>query len=226
MDDNTLFQLMRDELFSAVVGDIMDKMGLLNQFLPPYLGVLNDDMVIAGRAMTVLEADVCCEVAIGSVNPVSAKPFGYMLEALDSLQPGEVYICTGSSPEYALWGGLMTTRAMQLGAAGAVLDGYIRDTKEILAQGFPVMARGRYAQDQGPRGKVMDFRVPIKLGMTVINPGDVVFGDLDGVLIIPKQVEAEVIKLSLEKVRGESAVRKALEQGMPAVEAFEKFGIM
>jgi regulator of RNase E activity RraA len=204
----------------------MDKMGLQNQFLPPYLAPLSDNMVVAGRAMTVLEADVFSAVDTGSANPISAKPFGLMLEALDSLKPGEVYICTGSSPSYALWGGLMSIRAMQLGAAGSVLDGYVRDTREILELGYPIMARGRYAQDQGPRGKVIDFQVPIRIGGAHVNPGDIIFGDIDGVLVIPKAVESEVIRLSLEKVRGESAVRKALEKGMSTVDAFEKFGVM
>ncbi|MEE9319743.1 MAG: RraA family protein [Granulosicoccus sp.] len=226
MDDSDLFQLLRVDLFTAVIGDTMDKMGLQNQFLPPYLAPLSDKMVVAGRAMTVLEADFFSAVDTGSANPISAKPFGLMLEALDSLQPGEVYICTGSSPNYALWGGLMSIRAMQLGAAGSVLDGYVRDTREILELGYPIMARGRYAQDQAPRGKVIDFQVPIRIGGVHVNPGDIIFGDIDGVLVIPKAVESEVIRLSLEKVRGESAVRKALEKGMSTVDAFEKFGVM
>lgn len=225
-DDAELYQLIRDELFTAVVGDVMDKIGLQNQFLPPYFSTLHDDMIVVGRAMTVLEADVFSEAEDGTANPISAKPFGLMFEALDSLKPGEVYICTGASPNYALWGGLMSTRAMQLNAAGAILDGYVRDTKEILALGFPVISRGRYAQDQGPRGKVMDYRVPIKIGAALIAPGDIIFGDLDGVLVIPKAVEDRVIGLAIEKVRGEDTVRQALEGGMTTVQAFGKFGIM
>jgi regulator of RNase E activity RraA len=84
-----------------------------------------------------------------------------MLEALDDLKPNEVYICTGGSPRYALWGELMSIRAMHCGAAGAVLDGYSRDTRGILKLGFPTFSHGSYAQDQNPRGKVVDYRVPI-----------------------------------------------------------------
>src|SRR5690606_35013307 len=105
-------------LFSAVVGDVMDKVGLLRQFLSPRIQPLREDMVVIGRAMTVLEADVFAEKTHGSANPMMSKPFGIMLEALDDLKKHEVYICTGSSPAYALWGELMSTRAMKLGAAG------------------------------------------------------------------------------------------------------------
>lgn len=225
-NDTELFNLMRTELFTAVVGDVMDKIGLQTQFLPPYLNVLDRGMIIAGRAMTVLEADVFDEIASGGANPLMAKPFGLMFEALDSLTQNDVYICTGSSPEYALWGGLMSTRALHLGAAGAVLDGYVRDSKEILELGLPVASRGCYAQDQGPRGKVLDYNVPLTIGGVRINPGEIIFGDCDGVLSVPRDQEVAIIDAALEKVRGESAVRKALENGMSTVEAFETFGIM
>ena len=155
-----------------------------------------------------------------------AKPFGLMFEALDSLGENEVYICTGSSPNYALWGGLMSTRALHLKAAGAVLDGYVRDSNEILELGLPVASRGCYAQDQGPRGKVMDYNVPLTIGQVRVNPGDIIFGDCDGVLCVPREHETQVVTAALEKVRGESAVRKALQDGMSTVEAFETFGIM
>ncbi|EGU61842.1 demethylmenaquinone methyltransferase [Vibrio nigripulchritudo ATCC 27043] len=225
-NDNALFARIKEELFSAVIGDVMDKMGYTQQFFPPYLTTLRRDMVIAGRAMTVLEADVFEEVSSESANPIMAKPFGLMFEALDSLKPNDVYVCTGSSPDYALWGGLMSTRAIKLGAAGAILDGYIRDSNEILSLNFPVASRGCYAQDQGPRGKVINYNVPLRVGQVQIQPGDIIFGDCDGVLCIPKEIEDEVISKALEKVRGESEVRKALENGMSTVEAFERFGIM
>lgn len=224
--DAELFALMRSELFTAVVGDVMDKAGLTQQFLPAYLTPLDRSMRIIGRAMTVLEADIDAESVAGSAHPLVAKPFGLMFEALDSLQTDEVYICTGGSPTYALWGGLMSTRAKKLGAAGAVLDGYVRDSNEILALGFPVASRGCYAQDQGPRGKVIDYRIPLRIGQASVLPGDIVFGDCDGVLIVPALQEQDIIAAALEKVRGESSVREALEAGMSTVEAFETFGIM
>jgi regulator of RNase E activity RraA len=120
----------------------------------------------------------------------------------------------------------MSVRALHLGAAGAVLDGYLRDSREILALGLPVASRGCYAQDQGPRGKVMDYDVPLEIGQVRIHPGDIIFADCDGILCVPRAVEADVIAASLEKVRGEDAVRRALETGMSTVDAFAKFGIM
>ena len=154
------------------------------------------------------------------------KPFGLMLEALDDLKPGEVYICTGSSPSYALWGELMSTRATKLGAVGAVVDGYSRDTQGILKLNFPTFSYGRYAQDQGPRGKVIDWRVPIEMNGVRINSGDIIFGDIDGVCVIPRDAEEEVFAAALEKARGEKKVAEAIRNGMGAVEAFAKFGIM
>lgn len=225
-DDNQLFDLMKKELFTAVVGDVMDKLGLYHQFLPPQIQALRPDMMVAGRAMPVLEADVFAETAPASANPLMQKPFGLMLEALDDLQTHEVYICTGASPRYALWGELMSTRAIHLGAAGAVVNGYVRDTNGILSLGFPTFCQGRYAQDQGPRGKVIDFRCRIEMRGVEVKPGDIVFGDIDGVCIVPQEAEEEVIRLALEKANGEKSVQKAIQNGMSACEAFEKFGIM
>ena len=223
-NDDELFHLVRKELYTAVVGDIMDKLGLFNQFLPPQITPLNESSFIIGRAMTVLEADV--NSISSSFNPILNKPFGLMLEALDDLKKNEIYICTGSSPDYALWGELMSVRAQKLGAAGAVVDGYSRDTIGIRNINFPVFSYGRYAQDQAPRGKVIDYRVPIKIKAVNINPGDIVLGDIDGVCIVPKEVEEQVFSLAIEKARGEKMVMKKIEEGMSAKEAFEKYGIM
>lgn len=217
-DDAELFELCRRELFVAVVGDVMDKMGLRRQFLPPEVRPLASSMRTVGRAMTVLEADCFDE---------PKKPFGLMLEALDDLKADEIYVCAGASPTYALWGELMSTRALKLGSAGAVVDGYVRDTDGILALGFPTFGYGSYAQDQGPRGQVLDFRCPIEMKNGVrIETGDVVFGDVDGVCVIPRAAEEEVMRRALEKARGEKTVRKAIEDGMSAAEAFAKYGIM
>jgi regulator of RNase E activity RraA len=226
MMDSELFASIRRELFSAVIGDVMDKMGLRHQFLPPSIQPLALDMVAVGRAMPVLEADFHEDLFAGSNNPLSAKPFGLMLEALDDLKPNEIYLCTGGSPRYACWGELMSTRALRCGAAGAVIHGYSRDTRGILALGFPTFSLGRYAQDQGPRGKVLDFRVPLEIEGVRVAPGDIVFADLDGVCVVPRQAEKDVFAAAFEKVRQEQTVRKALEDGMTAAGAFEKFGVL
>lgn len=224
-DDRELFAMMRAELYSAVIGDILDKMHRYHQFLPARVQPIREHMVVVGRAMTVLEADAFEELSDGR-NPIMKQNFGLMLEALDDLKENEVYICTGSSPSYALVGELMCTRMQILKAAGAVVNGYHRDTKGIVELDFPCFSYGRYAQDQGPRGKVIDFRVPIEIEGVRVNPGDIVFGDLDGVVIIPKEIEREVIERAYEKATGEKMVAEAIRGGMGAKESFDRHGIM
>lgn len=225
-DDTELFALMRERLFPAIVGDILDTLGYLRQFLQPQIKPVAPNMVVAGRAMPVLETLCFSAVEEQGKLPLSRQPFGLLFEALDDLRPNEVYVATGCAPQFALWGGLMTTRAMHLKAAGAVLDGFSRDTTELLELGLPVFSCGGYAQDQGPRGKVVDYRIPVEINGVRVHPGDIVFGDRDGVLIIPKQVEEEAIRKALEKASTESQVRTAILNGMGTVEAFKTFGVM
>lgn len=225
-DDKALYDLIKKELYKAVIGDIMDKMGYTHQFLPPRIRPLRDDMVVVGRAMTVLEADVLEYGQGKGVNPLLKKSFGLMLEALDDLKEGEVYVCSGSSPSYAVWGELMSARAICCKAAGAVVNGYSRDTKGILALNFPCFSYGPYAQDQAPRGKVIDFRVPIDMEGVIVNDGDMLIGDIDGVCAVPRVIEDEVFSKALEKARGERMVLKKIQEGMKAREAFDTYGIM
>lgn len=221
--EEPLFERIRTELYSAVLGDVMDAIGLTRQFLPPEIRALVPGAMIAGRAMTVQEADCAVDVATNG----GAKPFGLMFEALDGLKPGEIYICTGSSPTYALWGGLMSTRARTLGATGAVLDGYHRDTREIRELGFPVFSAGSYAQDQRVRGRVIDFRCDIQFRNGCrVSAGDLVVGDIDGVVIVPAAREQEVLEAAFAKVRGENSVRGMILAGQSTVDIFAKTGIM
>jgi regulator of RNase E activity RraA len=224
--DDELFTLVRKELFTCVVGDVMDNMRLQHQFLPPQIRPLRADTVVIGRAMPVLSVSVFEEKVTGTFNDLMEKPFGMMLEALDDLGPNEIYVNTGSSPRNALWGELMSIRARKLGSGGAVLDGYVRDTKAILKMGFPVFCYGSYGQDSAPRYKVVDYRVPIEIGAVRLRPGDFLFGDIDGVCVIPVEAGVEAFTKALEKARGEKRVRKALEAGSSAVAAFKKHGIM
>ncbi len=224
--DEELFALMRQQLFPAVVGDILDTMGLLKQFLSPGIRPVRNDMVIVGRAMPVLESNCFAASEPAGQLPIGRQPFGLLFQALDDLKPHEVYVATGCAPQFALWGGLMTTRALHLKAAGAVLDGYSRDTPELLQMGLPVFSCGGYAQDQGPRGKVVDYRVAVEINGVRISPGDIVFGDLDGVLVIPRHAEEEAIRKALEKASTENKVRLAIQNGMSTVEAFRTFGVM
>ena len=224
-NDDELFLLAKEKLFVALVGDILDTMGLVHQFLSPQLKPIDPGMVILGRAMPVLEADYFQQSGPGN-SALSEKPFGLMFHALDDLKKNEVYICAGGSLRYAQWGGLMSTRAQKCGAAGAVIHGFHRDTNEILNMGLPVASFGSYAQDQGPRGKVVDWRVPIELDGVRVMPGDVIFGDRDGVLVIPAQAVDDAFHGAFEKAKGENEVLTALQNGMTTVEAFDKFGIM
>ncbi len=223
MTDKELFAVMKKKLFTAVIGDVLDTLGHRRQFLPQPIKPLVSGTKLAGRAMTVLEADY--QEGAGN-GPLADRPFGIMFEALDDLKEDEIYIASGSSFEYALWGGLMSTRARHLKAAGAILNGYIRDTDEIQQLGFPVFSRGSFAQDQGVRGKVIDYRVPIEIEGIRIESGDLIFADDEGVLVVPQQVEAETITLALKKVATENEVAKAIRGGMSSQEAFATFGVM
>ncbi len=220
MTDAELFALIRDRLFTAVIGDVMDKAGLTRQFLPPEIRAIDPDSVLVGRAMPVLVEDV-------KPGNGGSEFYGVMFRALDELKPGEIYLTAGGSPDYALWGGLMTTRAMRLGAVGAVMEGYHRDTREITRLGFPVFSLGAYAQDQKDRGRAMDFRC----GVTFANgakvaPGDIIAGDIDGVVVIPKDTAADIVRDALAKVTGEDDVRRAIEGGEPTGDIFSRTGIM
>lgn len=223
-NESEMLHMMKAELYSSVIGDILDQMGYVHQFLPSRIQPLREHMVVAGWAMTVLEADVCA--GDGGRNPVLQRNFGLMLDALDDLKKDEIYICSGASPSYALVGELMCTRMQILGAAGCVVNGFHRDTRGILDLDFPCFSYGRYAQDQAPRGKVLDYRVPIEMDGVRILPGDLIFGDLDGVLVIPRKVEQEVLERAYEKATGEKTVAQAIRGGMSAVESFRVHGIM
>ncbi|GMQ85356.1 MAG: RraA family protein [Acidimicrobiia bacterium] len=209
----------RTALFSAVVGDAMDQLGLGCPFLSPQIKPIDDQMVVVGRAMPVTEVDVDAATS-------GEEPFGLMFEALDDLRPGEVYLASGASPTYALWGGLMSTRAMRLGAVGAVLNGYSRDTKEIRSLSFPTFSFGGYARDQARRGLVVDYRTPVTVGEVTVAPGDIVFGDLDGVCIVPQDAAIDVFNAAFEKLTAEDLVRRHIVAGGTSADAFEKYKVM
>ncbi len=225
-NDEELFEIARKELYTSVVGDIMDQMNYRHQFLSPRLQPLSDDMLIVGYAFPVLEADMDSDIMKQQYSHLLNKPFGVMLEALDALGKNDVYMCTGASPDYALWGELMSVRAKTLGAAGAIVDGYSRDTRGILELRFPTFSYGRYAQDQAPRGKVLGFNIPLEFGKVKVAPRDIVMADLDGVCVVPAELKEEVFTKALAKARGERIVYQEIFAGMSACEAFRKYEIM
>lgn len=216
-NDAELFPIMRERLFTAIIGDVLDLEGYRNQFLPPECRPLRPDMTTCGRAMTVLETDVA---------ELTDAPFGLMLRALDSLRENEVYVAAGGTPRYALWGELMSTAARARGAVGAVLAGYTRDTHAILDMDFPVFSYGSYAQDQRGRGRVVDFRTTLNIGSVTIRPGDIVFGDIDGVVVLPSEIEEEVVNRALERARTERTAKRLLGEGAPAESVFLQTGVL
>lgn len=217
MNDTDLFRLVETELYTPVVGDILDDLGCYHQFLPQPIRPLRETMKLVGRAMPVLMIDVFGR---------QSEPFGKLTEALDQLEPGDIYLAAGGAMRCAYWGEILTATSRARGAVGAVIDGFHRDTPQVLEQNWPVFSRGRFAQDSGVRTKVVDYRCPIEVGGVWVDPGDLVFGDLDGVVVVPKRHETEVIERALAKARGEKLVRKEIEAGMSSTDAFCKYGIL
>jgi Demethylmenaquinone methyltransferase len=215
--ETEMFALMKEKLYTPVVGDILDTMGYYHQFLPQDIRPLSQGMKLAGKAMTVLMIDVYGQ---------QKKPFGLLTEALDQLDENDIYLATGGTKRCAYWGELLTATAKTRGSVGAVLNGWHRDTPQVLEQNWPVFSCGCYALDSSVRTQVVDFRCKIEIGEVAICDGDIVFGDVDGVIIIPKDVASEVVLLALNKASTEKVVRKAIEGGMSATAAFREFGVL
>lgn len=215
--NGNVYSMISEELHTPVIGDILDSMGRMNQFLPQGISPLVETHVLVGRAMPVLIADV--------FGP-QREPFGRLTEALDQLEPGEIYLACSGKIDCSAWGEILTVTAKARGANGAVIDGFHRDTKKILDENWPVFSRGNYAQDAGVRSSVLDYRTNVVIGGVQIRPGDLMVGDIDGIVVIPADVEQEVVEMALDKVRMENIVRKAIEEGMTSTEAFARFGVL
>lgn len=215
--ETSYFERLERELYTPVLGDILDQLGYSHQFLPFGIASMTAGMPMAGRAFPVTIADVATP---------PEKPFGMLTAALDALQPGDIYLASGAVGAYALWGELLTAAAKRRGARGAVVNGYHRDTPQVREQLWPVYSKGGYAQDISIRGEVVAFGDPINLGGVTVNAGDLVFADDDGVLIVPTHVEAQVVALAFEKASAEGVVRRAIDEGMTVTDAFRTFGVL
>ena len=178
---------------------------------------MTSDMLIAGRAMPVVYADVFEE---------PDKPFGLLTEALDQLQPGEVWVGSGCRHASAMWGEILTATAKSRGAVGAVVDGFHRDTPKVLEQNWPVYSRGRYAADSAPRNMVLSYRQTIIENGVIVRPGDLIFADLDGVLVVPQELETEVVTKALAKARAEKPYATQSKTACPAPAAFHTYGVL
>lgn len=216
-DDFTRFEVIRTRLYTPVIGDVLDLLGRNHQFLPPGILPLRPELGVVGRAMPVL---------VSPVYGPQPKPFGLLTEALDQLEPGDVYVANGAGVPAAAWGEILTQTARLRGATGAVLDGFHRDTPQVLAQNWPVFSRGAFAQDSSIRTAVTGFRLSIEIGGVAIAPGDLVVGDRDGVLVVPREVEDEVLERALTKASTENLVLAAIRDGMSSTEAFARFGVL
>lgn len=216
--EDAYYDRLQSALYSAVIADVLDGMGYRDQTMEAMLRPLTPDMILVGRAKT---------AAVVDVDRAPEVPHAKLLESLDSVRRGEVYVgAAGGSEGAALWGELLSTAARAAGGRGAVVDGLTRDVKAITAMAFPVFARGIRPTDSLGRIDVVDYDVSVECGGVVVNPGDLVMGDVDGVVVVPAEVEDAVIEAAFEKVSGENEVRDALREGMKASEAFEKFGVL
>ncbi len=209
---------MRQSFYSAVVCDVLDAAGFPHQSPRVPLKPLTTGGVLVGRAKTTLWADMA---------HADPKPYELELAAVDGCKADDVLIAAaGGSPRSGIWGELLTTAARNQGCVGAIIDGMVRDVRKVRAMGFPIFARGTCIYDSKDRQRVIDIDVPVEIDGVRIVPGDLVFADEDGVVIVPRAVEEAVLQKAWEKVHAENEVRDAIAAGMKATEAFRKFGVL
>jgi len=213
-------QVIGERLFASVLSDCLDHLGLRHQALSPRIRPLDEMKVMVGRARTAAFMEVY------HVEPGS-NPYELEIALIDSLKPGEIPVFACSNPaRVAPWGELLSTASRARGAAGAVMDGCVRDVKGIKAMAFPVFHGGIAPLDSKGRGKVMAIDVPIECAGVAVAPGDLVFGDADGVVVIPRASEADVLRLAFEKVSGERETLKELRRGDKLADVFARHGIL
>jgi 4-hydroxy-4-methyl-2-oxoglutarate aldolase len=212
------FAVIQEKLYSAVIADVLDDLGYRHQALRHDVRPIDPEYKVVGRAYTVLAADVY---------ETPDEPYLKELQAVDSLSEGDVLVATtNGSASCGLWGELLSTAAISKGARGAVIDGMTRDGRAIRELGFPVFARGYNPLDSKGRMEVIAHGVRIRCGDAFIAPGDVVFGDLDGVVVIPQEVVGEALRRALEKAGKEDSMKRALRDGMGILDAYDKYGIL
>jgi regulator of RNase E activity RraA len=205
-------------LSSALLADVLDTLGHRSSALPPDVRPLSPAWKLCGRAATLSAVSVAAE---------PARPYRLEMEAIDALRPREVLVGTTNGDRgSALWGELLSTACRARGAAGVVLDGLTRDAARILALGFPVFAGGLSPLDSRGRLDVVSRGEPIRVGACVVRPGDWVFGDVDGVVVVPAELADRAFAKALEKATGENRVREELLKGRSVAEVFAEYGIL
>ncbi|MGL4243650.1 MAG: RraA family protein [Beijerinckiaceae bacterium] len=211
---------VRSSLFTAVLSDCLDSVGLRGQALPARIRPLDEALVMCGRART------AAFVETHDV-PAGSNPYELEIALVDGLKPDEipVFACA-NSPVVAPWGELLSTAARARGSAGALMDGCVRDVKAIRAMGYPVFHGGIAPLDTKGRARVLAIDVPIVCAGVAVHPGDLVFGDADGVVVVPQAREAEVLALAFEKVKGEKTTLAELQRGDLLADVFRRHGIL
>lgn len=216
--DEITLPMMRESLYSAVVSDALDALGYPHQSPRLQLPPMTKPGLLVGRCKTTLWVDMA---------HTDPEPYALELQAVDSCGPDEVLIAAaGGSMRSGIWGELLTTAARNSGCVGAIIDGAIRDVTKIQTIGFPVFARGVCVYDSLNRQRVVDVDIPVELEGVVFSPGDLVFADEDGVVVVPQVVEKEAIRRAWVKVHAENEVRDAIMDGMKATAAFQKYGVL
>ena len=208
-------------LSAAVLSDVMDSLGLGQRAMKPFVRPLDDSKVLVGRARTGLY------MPNYSLHE-GENPYEVEIALVDDLHPGDVVVlaCNGPTERIAPWGELLSTASVARGAAGCVTDGLVRDVRQIRAMGFPVFHGGIGPLDTKGRARMVERDRRVECGGVSIESGDIVFGDVDGVVVIPRVHEQAVLAKALEKVTGENNTRDALRQGEPLAAVFKRFGIL
>jgi regulator of RNase E activity RraA len=218
--DAEFFAEGRRRLSSALLSDVLDGMGLPEHAMDAGLRPLDERLVLFGRARTGQYVDRYERVAGGN-------PYAVEIALVDDLKADDVAVLNGGGTRrYAAWGELLTAAAKARGATGAVIDGQSRDVRLVRDSGLPVFVRSIGMLDAWGRGEMVARDLPVECGGVRVVPGDLVFGDIDGVLAIPAQAAEEAVRRALEKASGENKVRAALVAGEPLSKVFERFGIL
>ncbi len=213
--------LMRENFFSALISDVLDELGYRNQALQSRIRPLDDSLKMVGRARTMIYADIYQQPG------PDENPHAGEIKLIDSLAVDDVVVCAcGTSGRIAPWGGLLSTASKVRGAAGALMDGLDRDIAEIRALSFPVFHGGIGPLDSKGRARVIDTDVTVQCGGVNIAPGDIVFGDGDGVVVVPRAIEAQVVAAATERLKGENKTKAALLAGRSLAEVYEEFGVL
>jgi 4-hydroxy-4-methyl-2-oxoglutarate aldolase len=211
---------IRAKLFTSVLSDTLDGLGFRDQAMRPSIRPLDESKTLVGRARTGFYMEVF-HIAPGE------NPYDLEIRLIDDLKPGEVAVLgCGAAQTIAPWGELLSTACVARGAAGCITDGLVRDVRAIRTLGFPVFHGGIGPLDSKGRGKVMAIDVPIACGGVRVAPGDLVFGDADGVICVPQEIEEKAIAAALQKVEGEDLTREALARGEKLAQVFARYGIL